>query len=404
MDLQAFLDDFMNNDDLNLLVRDAHALFRCLVMVVDVAFRAIAWHSAPDFRDAPFQSSVERGTLTYETSSFLAGSETGAQFVTLADSPYERRFSPLVTGGTLVGYLILVDVHGALRGRPQQLFAQVESALAKQLSLESSRGSQTSGTDEAVLLRLLEGSFADEALFQLQAEAAGLAHFAPKRLALINLELYHSTNWSENALRSTLLDIFPRSHPLMHNGSVVLFLNSEPDMALFHSLSRQFSLRIVISAPISALFQINGIYTAACELMEGLLPHMPHPFAVASEPYHALMMMRHLSNRADLALPSVQALAEHDAREQTLYCETLYTYLCCHHSLQETCAALFTHRNTVLYRIHRMKEDFGVPVDDAGQHLALLLSAALMLIRLGREQVFLPPADDPADEDAKPLT
>ena len=393
MNLQAFLDDFMNNDDLNLLTKDVYELFGCPVMVVDVAFRAMSWHRPAGFDDEMFQGSIARGSLTYETGSFLVGSETGPQYVTLPDSPYQRRFSPLVTGGALVGYLILVDVHGALRAADPQQFSQVESALAKQLSLESSRGSQSASTDEAVLLRLLEGSFADEALFNLQAEAAGLAHFAPKRLALANLELYRDTNWSENALRSTLLDIFPSSRPLIHNGSVVFFLNSEPDMTLFHNISRQFSLRIVISAPIGPLFRLPEAYAAAGELMDCLLPRMPHPFAVPAEPYAAFMMLRHLASKGSLVLPAVRALAEHDAREQTLYCQTLYTYLCCHHSLQETCAALYTHRNTVLYRIHRMREDFAIPIDDAGQHLALLLSSAMMLMELDQAQLFLPPEE-----------
>ena len=66
--------------------------------------------------------------------------------------------------------------------------------------------------------------------------------------------------------------------------------------------------------------------------------------------------------------------------EGSLYCLTLYTYLCCHHSLQETCAQLFTHRNTVLYRIRKMKEEYGIPLEDPGQHAALLMSSALMLL------------------------
>ena len=86
----------------------------------------------------------------------------------------------------------------------------------------------------------------------------------------------------------------------------------------------------------------------------------------------------------------MRALGERDREEDTLYCLTLYTYLICHHSLQETCARLFTHRNTVLYRVKRMREDFDIPIDDPAQHLALLISAAMMLMEQGREDVFMP--------------
>ena len=390
MDLQTFLNDFMNKDDLALLVRDAAELFECPAMVVDMAFHVIAWHCDADFDDAPFRTSIRMGSLTYEAGSLLAGADAQAQLVSPQDSPYKRRFSLLMTGGAPVGYLILVDIGERLEHEDYRVFQAVESALAKQLMLEASRGSSVRSAEESVLQHLLEGRFTDESLFQLQAEAAGLKYLAPRRIALVNLELYHSANWSENALRSTILDVFPMSRPMVHDGSVVFFLNSDPDMGLFRGLSAQFSLRVVISAPIGRLFRLPEVYAATRALMEALLPKLPHPFAVMAEPYRALMMLRQLGQAHDLVLPAVRALGERDRADDTLYCLTLYTYLCCHRSLQETCARLYTHRNTVLYRIRKLKEEFDIPVDDPDQHLALLASAAMMLMELGREDVFMP--------------
>ena len=390
MDLQAFLDDFMNKDDLDLLVRDAGQLFACPVMVVDMAFHAIAWHCPADFEDAPLTSSIERGSLSYETGSFLAGSDAQARFVTLPDSPHRRRFSLLVTGGAPVGYLILVDVNDRLEREEPRLFQAVESALAKQLMLETGRGGSMQTPEESVLQHLLEGRFTDEALFELQIAGAGLKYLAPRRIALVNLELYRGTNWSENALRSTILDYFPMSKPMVHDGGVVFFLNSDPDMGLFRNLADQFNLRVAISAPIGRLFNLPTVYGDTRALLESLLPRMPHPFAVLAEPYRGWMMLRRLAETPDLALPAVRALGEHDRAEGTLYCLTLYTYLACHHSLQETCARLYTHRNTVLYRMRKLREDFDIPLDDPAQHLALLASAGMQLVALGQEDGLMP--------------
>ena len=390
MDLQAFLDDFMNKDDLDLLVRDAGQLFACPVMVVDMAFHAIAWHCPADFEDAPLTSSIERGSLSYETGSFLAGSDAQARFVTLPDSPHRRRFSLLVTGGAPVGYLILVDVNDRLEREEPQLFQAVESALAKQLMLETGRGGSMQTPEESVLQHLLEGRFTDEALFELQIAGAGLKYLAPRRIALVNLELYRGTNWSENALRSTILDYFPMSKPMVHDGGVMFFLNSDPDMGLFRNLADQFNLRVAISAPIGRLFNLPTVYGDTRALLEALLPRMPHPFAVLAEPYRGWMMLRRLAETPELALPAVRALGEHDRAEGTLYCLTLYTYLACHHSLQETCARLYTHRNTVLYRMRKLREDFDIPLDDPAQHLALLASAGMQLVALGQEDGLMP--------------
>ena len=62
-----------------------------------------------------------------------------------------------------------------------------------------------------------------------------------------------------------------------------------------------------------------------------------------------------------------------------MYLETLYYYLISSRSLKKTCDALFTHRNTVLYRIRRIQEDFLIPLDDTVMHTELLLGTALLL-------------------------
>lgn len=390
MDLQTFLNDFMNCDDLSLLTKDAGLLFDCPAMVVDMAFHAVAWHLPADFDDPTFRNSIKSGSLTYEAGSLLAGAEAQASFVTLTDSPHRRRFSLLVTGGVPVGYLILVDVDDRLEGEDPRLFSSVESALAKQLKLEASREGSVESKEEAVLQHLLDGRFNDEALFKLQAAAAGLKFFAPRRMALANLELYRSASWSDNALRSTIEDYFPMSRPLVHRGSVVFFLNSDPDMALFGHLAEQFNLRVVVSTPIPRLFDLPEVYADALTLMNALLPRFEGHFAQAAEDWLGLMLVKRLSGAEGLALPAVRRLAERDREEDTMYCLTLYTYLICHHSLQETCARLYTHRNTVLYRVRRMREDFNIPLDDPDQRLALLLSAAMMLMSLGQEDAFAP--------------
>ena len=393
MDLQAFLDDFLRTDDLDKLAADIHELLGCPVMIADAAFRVLAWHHSGSFDDGPFQGSIDRGRFNLEISSFLLNhegpDENGVQYVTLEDSPYPRRFSSLRTNGVHVGYLNLVDVNGTLRDVPEKTLSTIESALAKQLRFKGSRESLLLTTDEAVLMHLLRGKFTSEPLFRLQAAAVGLANFAPARLALVNVELFHSKNWSDNALRAAITELLPGSRSLIYEGNILLLVHGEPDIAPLRVIARRFNLRIVVSSRFKNLYELPRIHAAAGEVMEFLLPMSRKPFAVSTGPFGTLMQLRRLAPRGDLVLPEVRALAERDAAEQSDYCLTLYTYLCCHHSLQQTCAALYAHRNTVLYRVRRMKQDFGIPLDDPKKHLTLVLSSALMLLEAGEDRMFV---------------
>ena len=393
MDLTAFLSDFFRTDSLNQLTADAAELFDCPLMVVDDSFHAVSWHMPDGFQDRPFQGSVDRGELTYEASSLLSSSASLAQqgelYVELADSPWQRRFSPLIASGIRVGYLVLVDVHGTLRQVERRDLTAVESVLAKQLFFEGNRSGLMFNTAEEVLLHLLENKFSTEALFLLQASSTWLADFRPERVALINLGLYHNLHLAEDALKSELTYAFYASHPFLYNDEVLHFLNRDHDLSALEPLVQRYQLRVVISDPLDSLYALPQVYAATHEVMDFLLLRSSHPFCVRAEQLHALMMLRRLQDRADLIASEVRALAHYDAAEHTQYCQTLLAYLLCHHSLQETCQRLYTHRNTVLYRIRRMKEDFGIPLDDPNRHLELLLSVSLELLAQHQENLFV---------------
>ena len=93
-------------------------------------------------------------------------------------------------------------------------------------------------------------------------------------------------------------------------------------------------------------------------------------------------MLKNLSHRKDLIPPKLINLAERDKSKDTMYLETLYYYLISSRSLKKTCDALFTHRNTVLYRIRRIQEDFLISLDDVAMHTELLLGTALLLFEV----------------------
>ena len=366
MDLQIFFDDFLHSEGFHLLTQDLYELFDCPVMIIDIAFHVISWYDGGDFQDKPFQGTVESGELSYEVGSVLLGENASdaheGQYIDIPDSPYRRRFSALYAGDVHVGYLIIVDIHRQLEQTEPLIFTRIEAVLAKQLMTRLSRDSQLKNSDEAVLLHLLEGRFTDENMFRLQAESAGLASFSPARIALLNLEMYKTMRHAENRLRNAIARLFPNSRVLIFNGTLVLFFRKEP------------------ARDKAELFHLPQAYMSLSEIMEFLVPHIPGPFALYAEPYYGLMMFRHLSSRRDLILPAVRAMGRHDRHENSLYCLTLYTYLCCHHSLQETCRQMYTHRNTILYRIRKMKEEYGIPLEDPAQHAALLMSSALMLL------------------------
>ena len=391
---EALLEEFFSQDDLRQLALSTGELLGCPLLVLDDTFHIAAHHLPLGFSDALFETAVRRGEISYEAGAIISRNPMltagWADYVQLADSPYRRRFAPLVSAGVRLGCLICVDTDGHLEKIPPQTWELVEHILAKQLFMEVSRQDKSSETVEDILMHLLDGGFSSAAHFQLQASGTYLADFHPRAFALIDLETYHSAYMGKRHLKEELEAQIPDSHPFLYKGDVFLFLHREGDGGIFSELAEEFQLKILISAPIDDLFTLPQLYRTAREALELMKDERFHGEAFCTaQQLRTPLLLKNLEGRGDLIPIALRRLAAHNREKDTQYCETLYPYLTCCHSLKKTSDALYTHRNTVLYRIRRLQEDFAIPLEEPSQHADLLLGVSLILFEIKGPDFFL---------------
>ena len=391
---ETLLEQFFAQDDLGKLTVSTGELPGCPLLVLDDTFHVAAHYLPLGFSDALFETAVRRGEISYEAGAIISENAMltagWADYVQLADSPYRRRFAPLVSAGVRLGCLICVDTDGHLEKIPPQTWELVEHILSKQMFVEASHQDKLFETAEDILMHLLDGGFSSAAHFQLQASGTYLADFHPRAFALIDLETYHSAYMGKRHLKEELEAQIPDSHPFLYKGDVFLFLHREGDGGIFSELAEEFQLKILISAPIDDLFTLPQLYRTAREALELMKDARFHGESVCSaQQLRTPLLLKNLEGRGDLVSPELRRLAVHDREKGTQYCETLYHYLTCCHSLIKTSNALYTHRNTVLYRIRRLQEDFLIPLEEPSQHADLLLGVSLILFDTKGPDFFL---------------
>ena len=391
---ETLLEQFFAQDDLGKLTVSTGELLGCPLLVLDDTFHVAAHYLPLGFSDALFETAVRRGEISYEAGAIISENAMltagWADYVQLADSPYRRRFAPLVSAGVRLGCLICVDTDGHLEKIPPQTWELVEHILSKQMFVEASHQDKLFETAEDILMHLLDGGFSSAAHFQLQASGTYLADFHPRAFALIDLETYHSAYMGKRHLKEELEAQIPDSHPFLYKGDVFLFLHREGDGGIFSELAEEFQLKILISAPIDDLFTLPQLYRTAREALELMKDARFHGESVCSaQQLRTPLLLKNLEGRGDLVSPELRRLAVHDREKGTQYCETLYHYLTCCHSLIKTSNSLYTHRNTVRYRIRRLQEDFLIPLEEPSQHADLLLGVSLILFDTKGPDFFL---------------
>ena len=381
---ETLLEQFFAQDDLGKLTVSTGELLGYPLLVLDDTFHVAAHYLPLGFSDALFETAVRRGEITYEAGAIISKNAMltagWADYVQPADSPYRRRFAPLVSAGVRLGCLICVDTDGHLEKIPPQTWELVEHILSKQMFVEASHQDKLFETAEDILMHLLDGGFSSAVHFQLQTSGTYLADFHPRAFALIDLEAYRSAYMGKRHLKEELEAQIADSHPFLYKGDVFLFLHREGDGDIFSELAEEFQLKILISAPIDDLFTLPQLYRTAREALELMKDEHFHGEAVCTaQQLRTPLLLKNLEGRGDLLSPELRRLAVHDREKGTQYCETLYHYLTCCHSLKKTSDALYTHRNTVLYRIRRLQEAFAIPLEEPSQHADLLLGVSLIL-------------------------
>lgn len=388
------LDEFLTNDDLKSLAAGTGTMLGCPLLVLDDAFRVSAHYRPLGFSDPVFQNAVRKGEITYEAGAVISRHESlsagRADYVKLEDSAYIRRFAPLISAGVRLGYLICVDTDGHLKNISEETWNLVDKIMAKQMFIEASRHDKPFGTTEDILMHLLEGGFSSEAYFSLQIAGTYLEDFHPSGFALIDLKAYHSMYLGKRHLKDELDTRFPHSHSFLYKGDIFMFLHGKWNFSGFTSLAEEFRLKIIMSELSEELFDLPGVYRTAHEALELMLDDRFHSGSVATvTQLRTPLLLKNLEGRRDLIPREIRDLCAHDREKNTQYCETLYYYLTYSRSLKKTCDALFTHRNTVLYRIHKMQDDFGVPLDDPTVYTDLLLGVSMVMFEIWGPDFFI---------------
>ncbi len=132
-------------------------------------------------------------------------------------------------------------------------------------------------------------------------------------------------------------------------------------------------IRIGISYPFTDLLAMRSAYRQAKIALE----HGDHSVSgldPGSAMRYLVTELSELLHGSEIMHPALKVLIEHDRLHDSQYYDTLFSYLQHERNLVKTAAALFIHRNSLVYRIARINELIQVDLDDYDVRLYLMLS------------------------------
>ena len=380
---------FLQSPGISVLVNGLGALFGSAVLITDDAFMILA-SFVPDLsHSSELKTALNHSELPFELGKII--SESSDAVFECEYNGKQLRISTLFYNGTSLGNMILVYPDFDFEKPDKDILSFADIIVSKQLYGEYGRNSELSGTAEQILRELIDGEFSDRQKFALKVQSTYLSGFNPERFALCSFSQGSaSSDIGSERIMQNLNSCFHGSHPFIYKGNLIIFLHKEHGISKLCRFSEEYGLKTVISEKINDLFLLPQMYAFAEKTLNYLLTHGHFKsFTEQCEKYSLLIFLKELERNGFPMDSGVQELYLSDCQNGTELCLTLYTYISCRHSLKETCEKLFTHRNTVLYRIRKIKEDFISDFDVPENSFGILLSTALALTKLGNDDLFI---------------
>lgn len=137
---------------------------------------------------------------------------------------------------------------------------------------------------------------------------------------------------------------------------------------------------MIISSKIKDLYPISTIYKDEVKVLKLLEDSIKDYILYDLNNYLPLLPLISLNNEELLNFinKNISDIYHYDLELKTNFLDTLYIYLVTNKSLIETSKRLFIHKNTITYRLEKIKELFGVEYDDYNQNIVYITSILIV--------------------------
>ena len=156
------------------------------------------------------------------------------------------------------------------------------------------------------------------------------------------------------------------------------------DGILLSVVTPECKIRMGISNEIRHENRIRAAYNEAMEALDLGRRIWPDDQIYVFAEIGIFNLLRNATDRNELnryLSPSILKLQEYDQKMETHLVDTLHVYLLENGSIKDTAKRLYLHRNTVIYRLNKIRQITNLDIDQARIRFLLLLSFAVILVR-----------------------
>lgn len=382
----------------NKIVEKAAKYLNNPIVIINNSYNIIAYSTCIQVDDLTWNNAVKRGYITLEFAATLNNwndiKDENRQYECVTVNKINklcRRFYKLIINSQLMGYMNITEVNSNFDDIDEDCYYFVSQIFAKEIFINQKFINPNKHTkSEEILLELTHNSYINRLHFVERVQLSNLNIKSKYRVACCDLSNFLSYNADEDNFKHKLLSFFPSGIIIIVQKILIILIDvkhsSYIDFYTDKKLDKYLKskkLTLGISDVFHDLFEFKRYETQAIKAYEnkGFLLYDNYNYAFYEQvKIYDLLNQIPKDNLIYFCNQKIYKIYEYDKANESNYLNTLRIYLQTNRSIKITSNLLYLHRNTINYRILKIKELFEINLDDHTMLNQFLLSCQIMQI------------------------
>lgn len=369
----TLLDSIIKGKGLNNVAEAASEILSNPVIVIDSSYKILAYSDPSQITDPYWKDNIERSYCSYD---FIAAVKRmkSVQYGLKNDYPFEvtcdgssiiKLIYKIEINQKYVGNVVALASNRPFKERDKELLVLISKVIAEEMKKDSTYRNMKDVMYENILLDLLEEKIRDTEEIKERILSAGIKLGNKFSVFALDISKYNSKGRYSGYLTDSIQNLFPVMGSVYYNGNIVMLHSTKKEYSveiLLNDGVKEFlnktNIFLGVSKEFTDIIECRKYYKQAIKALEiNKILSLKDNISLYGQLqfYHLISLAIDKTNETDFSNPTLLKLRKYDSKNNTDFYNTLYIFLENNLNLQASAKELFIHRNTMRYRINKIK-------------------------------------------------
>ena len=390
------LDALIKEKGLKYIVNISSEILQNPVILIDSGFKILAHSDMEDITEPFWHNNINMGYCSYEfisavkkIKSFQSSPNTNEPFIVICpESPIRKLVSKVIIDGNSVGYVIILESNEKFTDNTHEVIKLLSNVISEELKKDQVYRNLNGLMYENLIVDILEKSVADEKTLNERMKSANCNFGDNLYLLIAEISHYNTTNTPPNYLKQSLEQIFTEHKSLFYKDHILILVDLKKDSSINPDTKKKLveflekhGIILAVSSSFHNILDMQNSYKQCKDTLDltSILDLNGNIFFYEDlKFYHLLYNTDPNINLLNFCSDGLLKLIDYDKDNNTEYYKTLKAYIAADKNAVQTAKNMYIHRNTMNYRLNKIKEITNLNLDNGDEVFRLTMSMKIL--------------------------